>query len=227
MTRAVIFTGNANTEGKRDYTGAFRPEADRFAALCRARGFDVSTHALDLGASKAAQRSSTAAALGLGGGIGLAAWVCHGWRTGIQLGYSSAQLGELAAALRDGGASEDVTVALYCCSTAAGPGRDGDGGFADGLRDALCAAGLRRCRVLAHDRAGHTTRNPYAREFVGAGSPVGGTGGTWVVAPGSTLWRPWVRALAGTGDLRFRMALQTTAETHAELVPATTTGGVV
>jgi hypothetical protein len=107
------------------------------------------------------------------------------------------------------------TVVLYACSTGAG-GVGGDGGFADALRDALCRAGSVNCRVVAHVTAGHATRNPNVRFFDGMGSATGGAGGYYPVAPGSALWKKWVRALRET-DMRFRFPFLSVAEIHAEL----------
>lgn len=74
-------------------------------------------------------------------------------------------------------------LALYACSTGGGededgdPGTAGEGGFADTLRDcwARCIGrdGL-PCRTFwidSHDRAGHTTSNPYVVRMEGGQGP--------------------------------------------------------
>jgi hypothetical protein len=81
----------------------------------------------------------------------------------------------------------------------------------------LCEAGKVHCSVVAHVNAGHATHNPRVRRFEGRGSPMGGTGGSWIVAPGSKLWKPWVRALQKT-DLRLRFPLMSIGEIHRELL---------
>ena len=137
----------------------------------------------------------------------------HGWETGIQCGFGLAQVGDLAGALA--GAARAPRVILYGCLTAEGTGPGGDGGFADALRDALCAAGAAWAQVDAHVTAGHCCRIPYVRRFEGAGVPTGGLGGAYLVTPGAALWKPWVAALKG--DLRFRFPFLSAVAIHCEL----------
>lgn len=132
------------------------------------------------------------------------AFFCHGWRTGMQFGFDMGTAKLLANELAKASGYSTVDVTLYSCSCGAGD-NDGDGGFADALRDELCKAGARDCKVVAHTTAGHATSNPYVREFNGNGSPVGGTGGQWIVSPKSELWEKWRKALRTT-NLRFDLA---------------------
>lgn len=132
------------------------------------------------------------------------AFFCHGWRTGMQFGFDLRSVGELAEHIHAASGNQDPNVFLYSCSCGSGD-NDGDGGFADKLRDELCKLGSVNCLVVAHATAGHATSNPYVREFNGNGSPVGGTGGQWIVAPGSELWEKWRKALRTT-NLRFELA---------------------
>ncbi len=130
------------------------------------------------------------------------AFFCHGWRTGMQFGFDLSTVKVLAKEIVTG-AEFDPQVTLYSCSCGAGD-NDGDGGFADALRDELCKAGAEHSIVAAHTTAGHATSNPYVRMFEGQGSPVGGTGGSWIVAPKSELWDKWRKALSST-TLRFEL----------------------
>lgn len=214
--KAIVFTPDRNTEGKHDYTGAFLPEATAFAK--QNEGAWAKVAKVDISKPVADRRSAVEAALSSNGPLELVAFFCHGWNTGIQLGYSNKEVTQLAAAIAKN-STETVVVALYCCSTAGGPGAGGDGGFADKLRDALCAAGKVHCEVNGHERPGHCSRLPYVRRFEGRGSPTGGTGGTWIVAPGSPLWPRWKRALQSTtGDLRLRFPTMSVASVHRELL---------
>lgn len=211
----LIFTPDRNTAGRKDYTGAFRPEAHALAKL-----HDGSKIvAIDVSQPPRARRQEvmnaivTFAATNLQR-IDLIAFFCHGWRAGLQLGWTLQTLPMLAGAIW--AVSGDAPrVALYACSAARG-GAGGDGGVADRLRDALCERGASGCQVDAHTTKGHCSRNPYVRRFEGQGSPVGGTGGQWIVMPLAPLWRPWVRALRG--PLRLRYPTMATAEIHRELV---------
>ncbi len=204
----LIITGDRNTGGKRDYSGAFAPEA---LAFQRMHGGHI--RRVDLSRSPAAMRKQVLGIIATERRVHVAV-LCHGFVNGLQIGFRNAHVPELAKALAAAGVQR---VTLYACSTGGGAGSDGDGGFADRLRDALCAAGSIYCRVDAHSRAGHTTRIPYVRRFEGGGSPVGGTGGTWIVAPGSKLWKPWIRALQKT-DLRLRFPGMNASDVHSELL---------
>lgn len=196
-----------NTD-KPDATGAFQPEARAFAALHGA----AAPVLYDNRATKPARRRAVLGAIAAVHPDVLAIFG-HGWETGIQCGFGLAQVGDLAGALA--GAARAPRVILYGCLTAEGTGPGGDGGFADALRDALCAAGAAWAQVDAHVTAGHCCRNPYVRRFEGAGVPTGGLGGAYLVTPGAALWKPWVAALKG--DLRFRFPFLSAVAIHCEL----------
>jgi hypothetical protein len=213
----IIFTPNKNTKRDKntgklrpDYTGAFKPEAQRFAEFWGMTWANIVK--IDVDKSKKEMRRDVCNAIvestKNGRKLRVIAFFCHGWKTGIQLGFDTKNVGVLAHVLKNR-VVKNVVVPLYCCST----GRDsdseisddidpgfvgGDGGFADVLRDMLCAeTNAIRCRVVAHVTAGHTTLNPWVRYFEGANMPFGGTGGFWVVRPKGPLWRKWIRWLRG------------------------------
>lgn len=204
----VAFAPQFNTAGRKDATGAFQPEARAFLRVVG----DGSLVLIDNRKPEAAMRAQVLAALSPG--TLTVAFFCHGLGKRIQFGFGLAHVALLASALAG---DRNRRVVLYACNT--GKGNEpvgGDGGFADELRDALCRAGCVDCRVDAHTTAGHTTCNPYVRRFEGMGSPVGGVGGYWLVAPGSALWTKWRTALRDT-DLRFRFPFMSVAEIHREL----------
>jgi hypothetical protein len=208
-----------NTPGKKDVTGAFAPE---LTAFCRAwNDSTIETLVVDNRLPMAKQRASVLRAIrDAEVAAETVAFFCHGWKGGIQLGFTNAHVDKLASALADVWVEN---VVLYCCSTGgdvqtkkSSPGT-GDGSFADRLRDALCQKGRTHCRVVAHTTVAHTTKNPYVRFFDGMGSKIGGAGGYFPVAPGSELWPKWRRALQST-DLRFRFPAMDVEDIHAELV---------
>lgn len=151
---------------------------------------------------------------------------CHGWSSGIQL-VAGERVKQFAQAIKAGlFGSARVIVTLYCCTagsdtdpktseTAANDAPGGDGGFADLLRDALCAEGVVDCRVDAHTILGHTTRNPFVRRFEGRGSPAGGVGGGWLVTPQSALWHAWDKAVER--QLRWEFPLLEVGAIHTKL----------
>lgn len=229
--KAFVITGDRNSEGRRDFVGAFDVEAKNFMKLhkipaeCRLK-VDLSKN--ELGRKKQVidffQRM-----VDLGYRSNDTAIFCHGFTARIELGFRIGTVGDLVKCLQsvklyasdlDPRVGESpgpsASVILYCCSTGDGPGKNGDNGFADKLRDKLCEMGDVNCVVEAHVTAGHTTQNSQKKRYMGMGSPVGGVGGTWIVAPGTTLFVKWRKALQT--DFRFKFHWMTIADIHQYLI---------
>lgn len=200
----LVLTADRDMPGRHDYRGAFQPEADAFVAkhggtIVRidqsqpaAGRFRQCLHAIEEHQPD------------------VLVYCGHGLRRSLpQLGASLGNLASFAAALALGGTAP--LVVLYACSAADGVAPGGEGGFCDGLRDALCNAEATGCRVLGHATAGHATRNPYVRAFTQASA----LGGEWLVAPGSPRWSRWRNALQG--PLRLEFPFLTAAELAARL----------
>lgn len=216
--RALVFAPAINSPGKRD-AEEFLREAHAF---CRANGLRDEVILFDNHEGLLERREVLLQRVHERppASLDVLALFCHGWPTGVQLGFTGAGARGLAKSLKGVSASE-LTVALYCCSTGADddgsdaderlPGPGGDGGFADRLRDELCELGV-RATVYAHSTAGHCTRNPFVRVF----APDERRGGHWLVEPHSKLWPAWVRALRST-DLRLRYPFMSREQIEAEL----------
>lgn len=200
---------STNSPGKKDATGAFIPEARKWAKI-----HDGVVEQFDNTPSLARRRAQVNDILrkhkGAGhDGIG---FFCHGLTKQIQTGHRLADVHGLATLLTDCTVDHGPVVALYACDAGDtqiknGPG--GDGGFADALRDALVRCNVRHWwegHVDAHATTGHATTNPYVRRFtcaiaVPSEEVLGLVGGEWIVAPGSFHWPSWVKELKG--NLRF------------------------
>ncbi len=226
--RVLAFVPKYNSEGKKDVTGAFMPEAQKFLKLAGQGG---SIYQFDNSKSLVTRKKEILRQLD---GYTddyvrmptTVAFFCHGWADGIQAGFNRKTVGELAWAISRATENQSGTVPLYCCSTGDDAQDDplesagfGDNSFADTLRDALCAEGEIYCRVIAHSKPAHTTMNPKALFFEGMGVSTGGVGGYAPVGPKSPNWKKWQKALKTT-DLRFRFGYMTPAEIHAELEAA-------
>ena len=205
---------------------AFAPESNRFLELHPGALVEISAQKMsgtvpkdEARAAKKMRRAATIGAVTGNPGFDTLAIFSHGWSSGFQFGFDTRNVDELAFAIRAARAPADVRVVFYSCGCGDGSGVDGDGGFADALRDKLCQEGLAHCQVDAHTTVGHTTRNPWVRRFRGEGSMTGGQGGGWIVAPTSDLWRAWRRALANT-DLRYRYPYLEIGDIHEELSPS-------
>lgn len=222
--RALIFVPEHNSHGKKDVTGAFRPEAEAFKALC-GEGSEIVT--FDNNKPFASRRKDVLGAMSLRTDFDTVAFFCHGWENGIQAGFTKGAAKALAKAILDTcGSNDGVIVPLYCCSTGEDPEDDpitaagtGEGSFADALRDALCVEGAPNCRVVGHTTVAHTTSNPMVLFFDGMGSTVGGVGGYAPASPKSKVWGPWKKSLRDrpNNTLRFRMPFMSVAEIHEEL----------
>lgn len=207
--QCIAFAPRHNTK-RVDATGAFQPEAKRFLDYWHA---DVTQlYLINNLQSQVNQRNLVLDILqskaGAGGDI-MVAFFCHGFKSGIQLGFRLGQADDLAQAIAALG-DVHVRVPLYACDCARDLDRDrmddlealgGDGGFADVLRDALTAAGAVYARVDAHTTAGHTSRNPNVRRFDGDGMVGPGPGGYYLIPHGDPQWKAWRQALRGT--MRF------------------------
>jgi hypothetical protein len=220
MGDTLIITGDRNTHGKKDYTGAFKPEADRFARVVpgnhRRETIDVSLGMNGRKKQLYAKLSELKAKNELYNDV---AFFMHGWAKGIQCGVQLADVKQLVNYLcqitANGADAEHILhIVLFCCLTGDVPGSPkadqqklgpgGDGGFADRVRDEFCQAGRPWVKVYAHTTAGHTTRNPWVRTFEGKGSTIGAVDGDWLIRPAkagrpSPLWGPWQQALWSKG----------------------------
>lgn len=219
MPKALVFAPRYNTDGKRDATGAFQPEAHAF---CRALSLPNKVHLFDNGALRAfgSRRVDCEAAFASAQNLGIVAFFMHGWKDGVQAGWRKGDVHKLARTLFDHCDTRPV-VLLYACDAGrdddqdrdddVAPGPGGEGGFADMLRDECRKLGL-QATIYAHTTEGHCTQNPNVRVFL----PDEMAGGRWVIDPSSNLWPAWKRAMRST-DLRFRFAFLPRADLEAEL----------
>lgn len=208
----LCFTPDRDKPGKHDYSRAFRPLANELVKRRKGRVVEILQSL-----SPAERAKSVLAAIEPEKKLDTVAFCTHGLPNGLpQMGFDRTNVDTLTAKLSL--LSSKLTVILYACSTGAiskkGPG-EGDGSFADLMRDALCEQGASLCRVFGHTTAGRALENPYVRLFEGLGSLCGGHGGTWLVSPKAGLWRAWKAAL--NGDLGYRFPWMTIAEIHQEL----------
>lgn len=227
----IIFTPDRNSKKAdgtmdNDFVGAFDPESRRYAKYWRSCGDEVVLLTFDLSKRAKDRVESVLAAIETNAPIDRLAFFCHGWRTGLQPGLSSGDVvgraGLMKFAQRLAAASTPgLKIALYACSTGSSngpPGDGGDGGFADLLRDALCASGREHVTIFAHTTAGHTTRNEFIRLFSGHGNPLGGIGGDDVVVRKSAmLTKLDTRLNAASDDFRWRIPYLSADEIRAEL----------
>jgi hypothetical protein len=214
MTNGVILLPDRNHR-KKDWKHAFRPYAKKFQKVHEIP--DSGFFEIDISASEEDRKEQVLESIKKAswdqGTLRVIAFFCHGWKSGLQLGFDLDNVSELAQRIALY-SLPNVVVPLFACS--AGMDNDnltrddyedsigGDGGFADWLRDELCWASRLKCRVMAHVGPGHTAHRPFVRYFEGNGNPYGGAGGFWVIRPWGPLWKQWVKWLnEGTNCVEF------------------------
>jgi hypothetical protein len=211
--RHVVCTPDRDTHDH-DYVGVFGPEADKYARFYRDRGDRVDVVRIDITQRPRDKAAAVLAALA-GPPVDRLVFMCHGWKTGFQLGLELPQVPAFARSVA-AAASDQLKVVLYCCSTGRSDGPPGDGGagsFADVLRDQLAAAGRTQTSVFSHTTAGHATRNPAVRMFYPE-NPAGVN----LARPGTPEWNKLNTRLHGAkDDLRWRLPFLSLAEAQAEI----------
>ncbi|HMJ10204.1 MAG TPA: hypothetical protein VK524_02305 [Polyangiaceae bacterium] len=224
-SRILCLVPDQNTPGKSDVTGAFFPEARAFARYHGCEPDQAVRRFPSAPNLSLQQRRAVCvdAIMRAPQPLDVLAFFCHGWRDGLQAGFTHSNVLVLARLIALH-ADRDAHVLLYACQTGRDgdaqeaddqlPGPGGDGGFADELRDACEVLG-RRITVMGHTTAGHCTWNPFARYFAPG---CGGLGGHWYVEPESELWQAWVRALREPrSSLRYRFPFMQPEEIADEL----------
>lgn len=206
----LVLTPSANSH-RRDFDNVFKPESELLARsyrsvhcqIVRVPVAPVDPRTLKVLAGQRAFESAARSVLEvLGNGV---RWshvivLCHGWSTGMQLGFRSRkQRGrdvEHLRALCDTLKSvAPKAVTLFACSAGADPHSatsspgSGDGSLADHLRDQTGVP------VLAHTTVGHATRNPNLILFEAAGVPL--VGGVRMPEPGTALFKRVSSGLLG------------------------------
>lgn len=209
----LVFYSAVNSKGRVDATGAFIPEAKKFAESHsipsdRLIGIDGTSRN-----PAALRRAQVLNALRNYEDLDFIAFFCHGWPNGIQFGF---QRKHIELLVRHFQALPTLRVCLYACLAAENDVRDNelkrlgpatDGGFADLMRDEMVRCGFTMGWVDGHKTAGHTSFNPYVVRFNcdDVDDPeFGAEGGGWVVEPRSTYWKKWISALRhNTHGMRY------------------------
>jgi hypothetical protein len=212
--KAIAIHATANSVGKSDASGAFKPEALAFQKHWIAQGAACARFGFDNRRKLPDRAAEVEGILATQSGLELVALFCHGLRRSLQTGHSLATVKALADAIARASGPR-VVVALYACSTAHEVNVQ-RGGFADALRDELARLG-KTGWVDAHSTAGHSTENPHVQRFDICPCEIDEVKGDWIV-PKGPLWRSWVRALdTNARGLRFRFPTMAVDEVRAEV----------
>lgn len=201
--KILVMYDSKNEKGKKDATGAFVPEAKKFAEYHEIPKENMLAIPCP-GMPKQRRLEEVCMFLRAQQNIKWIAMFCHGWSSGLQFGLNKKNIPVFVKYL-DGACNRDLKMTLYACSTASTskksrkismPGTDN--GYADQLRDALLLQGFKKGWIDAHLTPGHTTRNPFVLRFYTEPrfeKDWDLPGGEWLVSPKSKLWKPWKRAV--------------------------------
>jgi len=227
----LVLYSNKNSRGKHDATGAFIPEAKKFAKLHAVPKENVIGMKL-VGVPKWKRKERTLNIIHNAGTYrDLDAIACfgHGWPNGIQFGLTRPDISTLCALLKRK-AAKDLKIVLYACLAAENDVRDSkrvelgpatDGGFADELRDQMVRECIKYGWVDGHKTAGHTSWNPYLVRFrcdAVMSELCGAVGGAWLVQPGSEYWSKWISKLkVNAAGMRYRFPFMSELQIKAEL----------
>ena len=141
MGKPLAFACSRNSPGKRDASGAFMPEAQ---AWCKEN--QAVLHPVDPETGMCTMRNYILKVIEMAGPVPCCAFFCHGWATGMQLGFKGdADAALLGRALAT--ENPDCVVIFYACSMGQRFARQ------------VAAAGP-DIEVWSHESRGHTTRNP-------------------------------------------------------------------
>lgn len=182
-----------NTPGHgKDADGAFIPEALNFAKYHQSKGHTIELVPFKNMLPKAQRPKAFMDLVRAARPFDAFVYLGHGLRNSLSSPCIGQQLRpELTKILRAKAVSKRLIVTLYACSTAettSGEG-EGEGGFADKVRDDLVAAGFSGW-VDGHTVPGHATQNSRVRRFVCA-PELAEHGGEWLVEPGSPEFARW------------------------------------
>lgn len=203
----LAFHPKHNKFGRKDVTKAFQPEAEEFV---KKHDGNICTIDCRMRVSKFVRQNQVIAELSqyTGKELDAIAFLCHGWKKGLQFGFSkdSKDLEPLAYRILKASAHK-IRVVLYACSCGSGDLQN----FASALRDQLYNWESRPIQIDAHDGKGHCTQRPFVRRY----SEPSYTGGRWIVMPKSEHWYQWITALET--DLRFEYPFLSIQKVYSRL----------
>jgi hypothetical protein len=216
MNSSLIFTETANRKGKRD-GDEFRLQANGLENHWGADPIGERVRTIRLvKASRAAKKQAVLSVLNEYDNVNRIAFFCHGTPKGISLGFSVANIRELARAIAAACGSNVVYIGLYACLTGRGNFWGGTKnrknledrkekivtkreGFAMLLCRELDDLGVHAV-ITAHLTSGHTTYNPYKVRIEKRGDYITRT--RMCKAEPRDKWRAWCKKLLV--DLTYR-----------------------
>lgn len=214
----IYNTQNTVPRHQNDAGGAFIPESYNFAKYRESQGDTVTRVGYRNMAPADIKRAEVFGIIEKAEPFDAFVYLGHGLRNSLSsAGIDQAHRREFTKLLAKKARSKRLIVTLYACSTGETTTKEaeGEGGFADRVRDDLTADGFLGW-VDGHTVPGHTTQNSRLRRF--AMDPADTTGGDWLVDPTSPEFRRWKARLGAkwkNDPFRFMFPFLTTDAVRA------------
>lgn len=212
----LVIHNTKNTHGVNDAGGAFIPEAINFNKYRTSLGDKVQVCGYDNLLPQAERTKAVFKLIKDATPFDAFVYLGHGLRNSLSsANITQAKRPEFTKLLASKAATKNLFVTLYACSTAETTvkgAEDGEGGFADKVRDDLVALGFTGW-VDGHTVPGHATQNSLLRRFVM--DPNDTMGGDFLVVPKSAEFAQWKAKLNSKwrdDPFRFQFPYMTQAD---------------
>lgn len=199
--RTIVVYQSTNRKGRKDATGAFKPEAFAFQEMHKIHSRNMIPIPHSLAPAKRARKVLELLDCRIARSIDCFAYFGHGTQKSFpSMGFGRGLYGDrdvrkLSEELGRVG-RPNLVVVLYACLTGKGFG------VADWLGDELREQhNMPKARVIAHLGKGHTTKYPFV-EYSGEGA---GDLGVPIITKSDPLWSKWYHRLQN--DQSFRLSL--------------------
>lgn len=192
MQLFVIYNSQNTAGHGKDATGAFIPEALNFKKYRESKGDTVELVPFDNLLAPAKRPAAFLDAISKAKPFDGFVYLGHGLRNSMSSAQiTQAKRPDFTKLLMAKATGKHLFVTLYACSTGETTtgGADGEGGFADKVRDDLVAAGFGGW-VDGHTVPGHATQNSRVRRFE-CKPELATKGGEWLVEPGTPEFKRW------------------------------------
>jgi len=195
MAKKIIFYTTTDSPCKKDATGAFIPEAKKFAAY---HGDVVLCGIPCRGQSRDQRAQRVYDELAKHDKVESVVFACHGHPTHFQHGFGirgKHRISKLASILS---VKSVKSVVFYCCSVARPNLKVGPYSLCGELHRCMRTFG-HNTAVIGHTTAGHTTWNANVKVFIN-----GDYAGKFIVDPGSPDWKKWCDKLRKHPTYRYQ-----------------------
>jgi hypothetical protein len=191
----IVFYTSTNSPNKKDSTGAFIPEAKKFADY---HGDVILVPVKCRGNTRDQRAQVVYNELDKHDKIDTVVFLCHGHPTHIQHGFGIRGKNNNERFAKILSSKNVERIIFYCCSVARNNPKISQMSYCGDLHNELYLLG-NNAEIYGHTTAGHTTRNPFVKVFVN-----GDVEGKFIVDPCTKDWEKWRTKLRRNSTYRFK-----------------------